>query len=237
MFNKIKIISLKELTSYFKSPIAYVSLFVMMIIFNVFFYLLIEGSRETNLKDMFQVMEFMFVFLIPLLTMRIFAEEKQNATMEFLMTTPTTNTEIVLGKYLGILSFYTLVVLLTSVYCIIMNFYGSIDLYAAAVGYFGIWLEGAFFIAVGVMCSSFTKNQILAAVTSYLVLFLLYFSIGIAEYLTGNLKSLVDYIAIVHHSENFFIGLISLDGVVYYLSGIFFSIILTRLTIETRLWH
>ena len=97
--SKILSIAKKELMTYFKSPIAYIILILTITIFNIFFFMIIDQNREVSLRDIFQVMEFMFVFLVPLLTMRMFSEEKLTGTMEFLMTAPLTNTAIVLGKY------------------------------------------------------------------------------------------------------------------------------------------
>src|SRR5882672_6293829 len=96
--NKIMVIAKKELSAYFKSPIAYIILILTISIFNIFFYMIVDQNKEVALKEVFQVMEFMFIFLVPLLTMGTFAEEKANGTMEFLMTSPLTNTAIVIGK-------------------------------------------------------------------------------------------------------------------------------------------
>ena len=118
--NKVIIIAKKELAAYFKSPIAYIILILTISIFNIFFFMIIDENREVSLRDVFKVMEFMFVFLAPLLTMKIFSEEKSTGTMEFLMTSPTTNTAIVLGKYLGSLIFFSLLLIMTAVYYLII---------------------------------------------------------------------------------------------------------------------
>jgi ABC-2 type transport system permease protein len=235
--NKIWTIAHKELSVYFRSPLAYIMLIMTISVFNIFFYMIIDQNREATLKDVFLVMEFMFLFLIPLLTMRLFAEEKAAGTMEFLMTTPTTNTAIVLGKYLGSLLFFTLIILLTGVYYLIIEFYGEPDRLAAFSGYLGIWLEGAMFIAIGMLVSSLTKSQTIAAITAYVGLFLLYFSLSFVEYLTGPAESIVRALSTMTHFANFAGGLISLADIVYYLSIIFFCVSLTRLSIETKLWH
>ena len=107
--SKIIAIAKKELKTYFKSPIAYIVLILTVSVFNLFFFLIVNENREASLHDIFKVMEFLFIFIVPLLTMKLFAEEKSSGTMEFLMTTPTTNTEIVLGKYLGSLIFFSLI--------------------------------------------------------------------------------------------------------------------------------
>jgi ABC-2 type transport system permease protein len=125
--NKVIIIAKKELAAYFKSPIAYIILILTISIFNIFFFMIIDENREVSLRDVFKVMEFMFVFLTPLLTMRTFSEEKLTGTMEFLMTTPTTNTAIVLGKYLASLIFFTLLLSMTTVYYLIIEYFGQPD--------------------------------------------------------------------------------------------------------------
>jgi len=235
--NKIFAIAIKELKTYFKSPIAYIVLIISISIFNIFFFLIIDQEQEANLRNVFKVMEFLFIFIVPLLTMKIFAEEKSSGTMEFLMTTPTTNTEIVLGKYLGSLTFFTLIIGLTTSYYFIIEFFAQPQGLLMLVGYCGIWLEGALFIAIGMLASSLTKNQIIAAISSYVVLFLLYFSVSFVTYFSGNSETLVRYIGTWSHAENFAVGLITIADLVYYLSGIIACILFTRLSIENRLWR
>lgn len=235
--NKIFAITKKELASYFKSPIAYVVLFITISIFNIFFFMIIDSNREATLRDVFKVMEFMFVFIVPLLTMKTFAEEKATGTMEFLMTTPTTNTAIVFGKYLGSLIFFTLIIVLTFGYYFIIEYFGSPDRIAVFTGYLGVWLEGALFIAIGLLISSLTRSQIVAAICSYVVLFLLYFSMSFLQYTQGTAETIIRYIGTLSHAENFGVGLITTADLTYYLSGIIFCLVLTRLSIENRLWR
>jgi len=182
-------------------------------------------------------MEFLFIFIVPLLTMKSFAQEKASGTMELLMTTPTTNTAIVLGKYLGSLIFFSIIIGLTTTYYFILEFFSQPDRLATITGYLGIWLEGALFIAIGMLASSLTKNQIIAAISSYAVLFLLYFSMSLITYFSGTLETMVRYIGTWSHVENLTIGLITMSDLVYYLSGIIICILFTRLSIENRLWR
>jgi ABC-2 type transport system permease protein len=182
-------------------------------------------------------MEFMFVFLVPLLTMKTFSEEKLTGTMEFLMTTPTTNTAIVLGKYLGSLIFFTLLLIMTTVYYLIIEYFGRPDRLATLSGYTGVWLEGAFFLSIGILTSSWTRNQIVAAISSYTILFLLYFSSSFIKYFSGTAETVIRYISTLSHLENFTVGLVTTADSVYYLSGIVVCIVLTRFSIENRLWR
>ena len=235
--NKVFAIAKKELTAYFKSPIAYIVLILTISVFNVFFYMIVDQNREASLRDVFKVMEFMFVFLIPLLTMKIFSEEKLTGTIEFLMTSPITNTAIVLGKYLGSLIFFTLIIIMTVTYYFIIEYFGQPDRMSILTGFLGIWLEGSFFLAIGILTSSWTRNQIIAAISSYAILFSLYFSISFTNSLSGPMEAVVRYAGTWSHLGNFTVGLITIADVVYYLSGIIFCLILTRFGIENRLWR
>jgi ABC-2 type transport system permease protein len=234
--DKIVALIKKELYSFFSSPIAYIILIVMLSLFNIFFFLIIDQNREVSLRDVFQLMEFMLVFFIPLLTMRLFSEEKSNGTMEFLLTAPLTLTMIVLGKYLSMLIFFTLLIGLTSTYYFIIEYFGDPDLLSILSGYLGIWLEGAFFIAVGLLASSWTSNQIIAAMVSYLILFSLYFASSFTQYFSGSAEHFLIQLSTHTHLENFAIGIITPSDVVYYLAGILLCLVLTRLSIDNKLW-
>jgi ABC-2 type transport system permease protein len=234
---KICAIAKKELKDYFQSSIAYIILIVTITVFNIFFFLIIDTNQEATLRDVFRVMEFLFVFIIPLLTMKTFAEEKASGTMEFLMTTPTTNTAIVLGKYLGSCIFFTLIVGLTLMYYFIIEHFGAPDRIATFTGYLGIWLEGAMFLSIGLLISSLTRSQVVAAICSYVVLFLLYFCISFVQYTHGVVEALVRYMSTLIHAENFSSGLITTADLTYFLSTIVFCLVLTRISIENRLWR
>jgi ABC-2 type transport system permease protein len=235
--NKIFALTKKELHSYFSSPIAYIILIAMLSLFNIFFFLIIDQNREVSLRDVFQLMEFMLVFIIPLLTMRLFSEEKSNGTMEFLLTAPLTCSMIVLGKYLSMLVFYSLLIGLTGTYYLIVEYFGEPDPSSMLSGYLGIWLEGAFFIAVGLLASSWTSNQIIAAIVSYLILFLLYFTTSFTQYFGGSAENFLIQLSTHTHLESFAIGIITPSDVVYYVAGIVLCLVLTRLSIDNRLWH
>jgi len=234
--NKIFFLAKKEWSTYFKSPIAYIVLVLTLSIFNVVFYMIIEQNREVSLEDVFQMMEFMFVFLVPLLTMRLFSEEKSSGTMELLMTAPISNTAIVLGKYFGILLLFSVMIAMTGVYFVIIEYFGQPDRLTTAMGFFGIWLEGAMFIAIGMMTSAWTRNQIVAAMSSYAILFFLYFSFSFSPYVNGSAEIFIQQLSTIRHLENFIAGIIHPADFSYYLTGIVFCLLITRLSIENRLW-
>ena len=183
--NNVIYIAKKELSSYFKSPTAYIVLMMMVSVFNLFFFLIIDQNRETSLSDVFLIMGFMLVFLAPILTMRLFSEEKMTGTMEFLMTAPVSNSAIVLGKYLSVLTLYTIMMCATLIYYCVVEYFGQPDRLTILLGYIGVWLKGALFLSIGLMASSWTRNQLVAAMVSFSIMFLLSFSASIAPYFSG----------------------------------------------------
>jgi ABC-2 type transport system permease protein len=144
---------------------------------------------------------------------------------------------IVLGKYLSMLIFYSLLIVLTCTYYLILEYFADPDPISIFSGYLGIWLEGAFFIAVGLLASSWTSNQIIAAMVSYLILFSLYFSTTFSKYVTGSSEQFLIQLSTRTHLENFANGMITPSDIVYYLTGILLCLVLTRLSIDNRLWR
>ncbi|MBF0483105.1 MAG: ABC transporter permease subunit [Candidatus Omnitrophica bacterium] len=231
---KINAIAFKELTALFGSPLAYVVLFLSTAVFNIFFFMIIDQNREAHLKDIFTVMEFLLVFFVPIFTMKSFAEENASGTMEFLLTAPVRKIEIVLGKFAGIKIFLFCVIAPTFVYYFIFSHFADFDKVTALWGYLGIWLEVNFFAAIGLFISSLCRSQVVAAMSTYVILFILYFSMSFKMYVEGKLNVLVSYIAVMSHSENFFTGIFLLSDVVYFLSGIIFFLLLTRLMLNRQ---
>lgn len=235
--NKILSIIMKELNQYFKSPMAYIVILIALSIFNIFFYLIINENREAHLEDVFKVMEFMFVFLIPILTMKIFSEEKQTGTMEFLLTSPVSISDIVFGKFLGGLLFFSLIIALTELYALILLIYGKPDVPSMASGYIGVWLEGMMFIAIGIFISSLTASQMIAAISSYAVVFTLYFGFTLTQYVPSAWHDVIKAVSVMTHSENLFAGLIYLSDAVYFLSITVFFLVLTIFSIDCKRWQ
>jgi len=231
---KLISIAKKELSSYFKSSMAYIVFGLMICIFNIFFFMIIDQNREASLRDIFLVMDFMLIFLAPILTMRLFSEEKLTGTMEFLMTSPISNTAIVLGKYVGVLILFSIMISITFLYYAIIEYFGSPDRLTIFTGYLGVWLEGALFLSIGMLTSSWTRNQIVAAMAALAIIFLLYFSSNLAAYFSESTATIVREIGTLKHLENLVSGSFSVGDITYYLSGIVVCLVLTRVCIEIR---
>jgi ABC-2 type transport system permease protein len=232
IMNKIRAILNKELESYFKSPIAYVVVFIGIAIFNVFFFMIIDENREATLRDMFTLIQFMFVFFVPIVTMRTLAEEREQGTLEFLLTTPTSPRQIVIGKFLGSFIFLSLLTLVVVPYYIVLTFFSHPDFGTFLSGLVGILFESALFISIGLLCSSWTKNQIIACMTSFVFIFLLYFSFSFIKYFGGPVEKSIRYFSCLPHLENFSSGYFSLSDLVYFLSLTWFCLFLTRISLE-----
>ena len=235
--SKIFAIASKELKSYFGSFLPYLVFILTVSTFNIFFYIIIDDNQEATLRDIFKVMEFLFVFLVPLITMKSFSEENALGTMEFLLTTPTRPSQIVWGKFLGSYVFFVMMASVTLVYYGITAFFGKGDFGASAVGFIGILLEGALFIAIGLWASSLTRSQTVAAMVSYLVLFLLYFSMALTKYAGVLGEKIIHQFGTFSHLDNMSSGLVNVSDIAYYISVIILCLLWTHWNIDKRLWR
>ena len=157
----------REVGAYFSSSIAYIFLAVAWIFTGMFFYYTCLVSATTDMSGMFQTMFLVFVFLIPLLTMRLFSEEKKQKTDQGLLTAPVSLGEIVFGKYFAALTLYTIALLMPFVYALILSKYGTVEWGMVFANFLALFLLGAAFIAVGGFVSALTENQIAAAVMAF----------------------------------------------------------------------
>jgi ABC-2 type transport system permease protein len=243
----------KELKSYFVSPIAYVMFVVFLILAGYFFFSLTAafnlqsmhymryeyGMGEINVNEMvirplFYNFSIILLLMIPLFTMRMYAEEKKSGTLELLMTAPLSNLQLITGKFLGTLAVYMIMLGFTLIYPLILFMYGNPDWGPIASGYVGLLLMGAAYISVGSLCSSFTENQIVAAVISFGVLLFLWV-ISWASYFVGpDLGEVLSYISIIEHFDDFAKGIMDTKDIVFYLSFILFSLFLTNESLELK---
>jgi ABC-2 type transport system permease protein len=185
-----------------------------------------------------------FLFLLPLLTMRLFSEERKGNTLELLMTVPVRPVEIVLGKYLSALTIMALMLVLTLVFPLLLQVYGAtpggaspLDWRTVMTGYAGMFLLGSGFVAVGLFASSLSDSQIVAAITSFSVL-LMFFVVGYAARgKEGFWQGFLEYLSLTNHLEDFVKGVVKLTGVVYYASLAFVGLFLTYRVVEAQRWR
>ena len=237
----------RELRAYFFSPLAYAILTLFLLVNGFIFWVIVSFLSDPRARigaplELFfgQTVYFWLVLLcvVPVLTMRLLAEERKSGTIEVLMTAPVTETQVVLGKYFAALLFYLCLWLPTLVYVGIIARHADIDPGPVAAGYLGVVGVGALFLAVGIFASSVARNQIVAAVLTFALLVLL-FSFGLlANLVSGEtLKNAFAYLDLWQHMDDFAKGLVDTRRVVYYLSGSAFFLFLATRALGANKWR
>jgi ABC-2 type transport system permease protein len=247
----------RELLSFFVSPIAYfvITGFALLVGFFFFNYLAFfarmyemsqmmafRGAQVPNLNQMvieglFQTMIVILVFLVPLLTMRIIAEEKRRGTFELLITSPVSIREIVLGKFLSLAVVLIAMLLITFIFPLLLMVYGSPEVPPILSGFLGVVLCALGFASVGMAVSSFTENQIVAGVSSMVVLLLLYVIQAPAESLGGTTAEVLRYLSPIDQVQQFLRGVLSLRSVTYFFSLIAIGLFLSHRALEAHRWR
>jgi ABC-2 type transport system permease protein len=245
---KIAPLFMKELKSYFYSPIAYVVL-VVFLAFNSFVFSLlmivlndprmtIEGSAM-QLYFGRTIFLYLVLSIVPaVITMRLIAEERKSGTIEVLMTAPVTDWDLVLSKFLGAWAFFLFLWAPTLLYVAVLRWYSPLDYGPICSGYLGTALVGAMFIAVGLLCSSLTRNQIIAAIVSYVVITTIWI-VGIFENLvSGELaKGIFAYLSVFNHFDGFSKGIVDTRPLVYYTTSTILCLFLTVRIVESQKWR
>jgi len=177
--------------------------------------------------------------MIPLITMRLFSEEKKMKTDELLMTSPVSINSIVLGKFLSSLCFFLVILGLTAIYPWILFKYGTPapELGPILTGYLGLFLLGACFIAIGLLASSLTENQIVAAVIGFVTLLLFYVIGWPASTVGPTAGKVLEYLSLLDHFTGFSKGLLESKDIIYFLSVILFALFLSKRSLESMRWR
>lgn len=243
----------KELRSYFASPIAYILIGFFLLPFGVFFYLYLAtfvkqslqaaqygGAMNVNqqvIRYVLQNASVIILFIMPMITMRTYSEEKRSGSIELLLTSPLTDIEIILGKFFGALGLYAALLAVTLLYMAILFVYGNPEWRPLVAGYLGLLLMGGAFISIGLLISSTTNNQIVAGVITFVV-FLLFWIIGwFADTAGPTVGPITSWLSITEHFDDFSKGIIDTKHVLYYLSLITFGLFLTAKSVDTERWR
>jgi ABC-2 type transport system permease protein len=246
----------KELRLYFTSPIAYVVLAVFSLIAGYFFtyvfryFVLFSMQASMNpmlardlsvtegvLRPLFQNVSVIMLFFLPFLTMRLFAEEKKSGTMELLLTYPIRDGEVLLGKYLAALVFFLVMLSLTFTYPVLVSWTTRMEWGPLLTGYLGLVLQGAAFIAVGLLVSSLTENQIIAAAVSFGTLLIFWVISWASESAGGTLGRVLSHLSITEHFDSFAKGVIDTKDVIYYLNMTVLSLFFTLRSLDSKRWR
>jgi ABC-2 type transport system permease protein len=244
----------KELRSYFASPIAYIIIGLFSLLFGWFFYVYLAMFVQQSTQMMMQgggganVNQFMIrgvlansaviiLFVMPMITMRTYSEEKRSGTIELLLTSPVTDVQIILGKFLGALGLYAAMLVVTMLYMGILFVYGNPEWRPIVAGYLGLLLMGGCFISVGLLISSLTKNQIVAGFLTFAVFLMLWVINWIAQSSGPTTQGIVNYLSIIEHFDDFARGIIDTKHVIYYLTFITFGLFLTAKSVDMERWR
>ncbi len=253
--SNILIICRKELKSYFASPIAYLLMTMFAVIFGFFFWNVVGyfvfmgmqqqmGGRgfpmnvnEQVIRPLLSNVSVIGLFLLPLITMRLFAEEKRSGTIELLLTSPITDIQILIGKWLAAVLMYAAMLLVAGLNFIFLFAYGQPDWRPMVVGFLGLLLQAAGLLAIGTFVSTLTKNQIIAGAATFGVCLLLWVMEWVSGYESATWAKVLAYLSIVSHFESFSKGVLDTKDIIFYCSVIFLGLFLTARSLESLRWR
>ncbi|MDX1429754.1 MAG: ABC transporter permease [Rhodothermales bacterium] len=224
----------RELRAYFDGPAAYVVLSVFLLFTGWFFANSLFLENVASLRSMFDIVPFIFLFFIPAITMSTFAEERRSGTLELLMTMPIRDWQVIVGKLLAASILLVVALVLTMVYVLTVSVLGDLDGGATFSGYLGLLLLGITCSAIGVFASSLTKNQIVAFIIGFAMIFALYLIDKITPFFPGWISAVLQYLGIDFHYRNLLRGVIDTRDVLYYLSVTVFVCLLTAYNLARR---
>jgi ABC-2 type transport system permease protein len=231
------VISKREIRTYFNSPIAYIVVTVFTIITGYLFFTQLFIEKQADMRGLFGVMPLLFMFLVPAITMRLLAEEKGSGTLELLITMPVRDWEIVVGKFLAALALICTALALTLVFALTVKSMGPLDKGPTIGGYIGLVLMGGAYASIGLMASSYTRNQIVAFIVSFAICFALYLLGRISQFVPESLQALFSFLSIDTHFENISRGVIDTRDVIYYVSVMAVCLLLATVSLESRKWE
>ena len=250
----IQAISAKELRAYFTSPIAWVLMGLFAALFGFFYYVYLEAFVRESMGGQFGQQQpvninqsmirgllgnatVVILFLLPMVTMRSYAEEKKSGTIELLLTSPLKDIEIVLGKFFGAMVMYAGLLGVAALYMSILFIWGNPAFPAVLSGFIGLLLLGGGFIAMGLFISSLTNNQMVAGTATF-VLFLMLWIVGwAAENVGPTLGSVLRYLSIIEHFDDFGKGVIDTKHIIFYLSFILAGLFLATKSVDSERWR
>jgi ABC-2 type transport system permease protein len=245
----------KELNSYFRSPVAYGILGFFALISGYFFYAAVIFFLERSIqsaqlgqstpmnvdewvvRNVLSNVGVIGLFLIPMITMRLFAEEKRSGTIELLVTSPLRDWDIILGKWMGAMALYCALLGLSVIHMATLFAYGTPDWRPMAVGYLGLLLQGGALLAIGTFISSTTKNVIVAGVATFCVCLLLWVLDWVTAFETSATYRVLSYLSVITHFESFAKGVVDSKDVVYYLTMIVLGLFLTARSMDSMRWR
>jgi ABC-2 type transport system permease protein len=253
--SNILAIAQKELKSYFSSPIAYIVIGMFALIYGYFYVVMLQyfvragmqggmmgGPQVLNinqdmLRPVIQNLTVVMLFLLPMITMRTYAEEKRSGTIELLLTSPLTDLQIILGKFVGAMSLYAAMLAITLPHMGVLYLYGDPEWKPMLTAYAGLLLMGGSFVSLGLFISSLSKNQIVAGAMTFATFLMLWVINWIGSFSSGTMSTITNYLSIIEHFDDFSKGVVDTTHLVYYLSFISFGLFLTAKSVDSERWR
>ena len=245
----------KELKSYFASPIAYVVIAMFALLFGYFYFALVVfferesmqmmgmgGPQALNvnqqlIRPLLMNASVIVLFVLPMITMRTYSEEKRSGTIELLLTSPLTDFQIIMGKFVGAMGLYAAMLAVTLVHIGLLFAFGNPEWKPIVTGYLGLLLMGGCFISVGLLISSLTRNQIVAGMVTFAVFLMLWVINWIGTFAGPTMQELLNYLSITQHFDDFTRGVLDTKHLVYYVSFISFGLFLTARSVDSERWR
>ncbi|PYR28912.1 MAG: ABC transporter [Acidobacteria bacterium] len=254
--SNILAIAHKELKSYFASPIAYIVIGLFALLYGYFYVAILAyfvrqslqmsefGGQGPQAMDINQQLirplmtnvTILVLFVMPMVTMRTYSEEKRSGTIELLLTSPLTDFQIIMGKFLGALALWGIMLLVSMIHLAILFVYGR-EWKPLLTAYLGLLLLGGCFLSVGLFISTLTKNQVVAFMLTFTVFLFLWIITWIGSFAGPTVDSLTQYLSIIDHFDDFGKGVIDTTHVIYYVSFITFGLFLTAKSVDSERWR
>jgi ABC-2 type transport system permease protein len=229
-------IAKREFRGYFNSPAAYIVICLFLLLMGFFFWNPFFLINRASVRNMYDLMAILLLPTAPALTMGLLAEEKRTGTIEILLTMPVRDTEVVIGKFLAAFGLLAVLLLLTLAYPISVNTLGNLDWGPVWAGYLALLLEGGAMLALGVLASSWTDNQLIAFFTSGMICFVFWVVSRFLPFIPQGAASVIEWLSFDYHFQDIVRGVIDSRHIIYFLTVIGFSLALAFRSLESRRW-
>jgi gliding motility-associated transport system permease protein len=224
----------KEFQAYFLSPVAYIVITIFLLVTGWFFFSTFFLLNQASLRNFFGLLPTVFAFVVPAVTMRLFAEELSIGSYETLLTLPVTDHDVIAGKFLASVAFIAAMLVPTLAYPVTVSLLGSLDWGPVAGGYLGALLLGAAFSAIGLLASALTRNQIVAFIVGMAICLGLTLVDQMMIFVPRALLSTLTYLAVDFHFQNIAKGILDTRDIVYFLSLCFIGLYGTSLVLKAK---
>lgn len=227
----------REFQSYFLSPIAYIFIGTFIFVSGIFFTLINISSNSASFNQTLGQITFVFMLIVPVLTMRLLSEDRKNKTDQLLLTSPVSLWDIVIGKYLAAVSVLVASLVVSFIFPIIISIFGELPLGEIVAGYIGFFLLGCALISIGLFISSVTENQVIAAILTWFIILFIWVGDYFINMISNQfIANILQWFSLYSRMNIFTYGLLSFTPVMYFISFSWVFVFMTVRSIESRRW-